>query len=105
MFGHNQPPQGPPSEAPQQAQGPMPMPALRTFKVTRTGEWDVPVEAIYINAHGLAVADDNRTVFQTWRIDPVIGPQFGVSRILTSVIDVEDVTPAPVADEPSRIIH
>ena len=115
MFGRNpggndDDGQAPPSEMPK-PMAPIPMPTIRTFKVLRR---DIPEsyessdplwETIVVNAHALAVADSDRTVFQTWRIDPVLGPQLQVSRILTGVVDAEDVTPAPVADEPSRIIH
>ena len=79
------------------------LPALRTFKVTRA-EWsreDV-YEVIVVHAHGIMVSEGDRTIFQTWRLDPVLGPQLQVSRILVCVVDLEDVTPEVSG---SRILH
>lgn len=111
MFGRNpeQPPQGPPPE--EQGQqvnlNDLPKPRMRTFRVQSEDTFGNLVETI-INAHTLAIAEDNRTVFQTYVVDEVLSMmnrlpfQLQVTRVMTRVIEVEDVTPA---DEPSRIIH
>ena len=105
MFNqHNGPISAPPGpsgpEVPQ-------LPALRTFRVTRyvfskASDEDPDEETLLLNAHGIMVSEGDRTIFQTWRLDPVLGPQLQVSRILVSVVDLEDVTPE-VSD--SRILH
>ena len=80
------------------------LPALRTFRVTRKvlNTRSDGLEIIAVYAHGIMVSEGNRTIFQAWRLDPVLGPQLQVSRILVSVVDLEDVTPE-VSD--SRILH
>jgi hypothetical protein len=97
---------GPPPTPQADGPGPMPMPTIRVFKVVRrsgyTEDGGDVLETLTVSGHALAVADDNRTVFQTWRIDPVIGPQLQVTRVMTHIIDVEDVTPSVA--EPSRLI-
>lgn len=83
--------------------GPIPMPTIRVFEVTRYSEDGNDLEKFKVHAHAVAIGDNNRTVFQTWKIDPVIGPQLQVTRIMIDVLEVEDVTLAPVED--NRIIH
>jgi len=95
------------------------MPYLRTFRIIR---WAHGVnvepgtfETIEVQGHAIAVADDDRTVIQRWKyIHPALPPQQMVVRVLTGVIDLEDVSPktpvelemdAQAAAEPSRIIH
>lgn len=111
MFGRNpeQPPQGPPpDEQGQQVNlNDLPKPRMRTFRVQHEDEFGNQIETL-VNAHVLAIAEDNRTVFQTYVVDEVLSMinrlpfQLQVTRVMTGVIGVEDVTPA---GEPSRIIH
>ena len=84
------------------------LPALRIFRVMRvslqedaSGE-NSNLETITVYAHGIMVSEGDRTIFQTWRLDPVLGPQLQVSRILVNVVDLEDVTPEA---SDSRILH
>ena len=80
------------------------LPILRTFRVSlRAIDPNTPgLEVLTVYAHGIMVSEGDRTIFQTWRLDPVLGPQLQVSRILVNVVDLEDVTPE-VSD--SRILH
>ena len=94
-----QPPQGPPPSDQQIALADLPKPRLRNFRVRytdfNTGEEQVAI----ISAHTITIADDNRTVFQTYVVDEVLSMmnrqpfQLQVTRVMTGVIDVEDVTP------------
>jgi hypothetical protein len=95
-----------------QGQGGLPpLPALRTFRVTRwvpmPGGVPATFEVLTVLAHAVALGDNDRTVFQVWTIDPrvghILGPQLLVSRMMTDVIEIEEVF-VPIA-ESSRIIN
>lgn len=111
MFGkqNGSPPEPPPGQAPIiGAPGTQPMPTLRTFRVLRpvpTNHEEIETEILTLTCHAIAIGDDGRTVAQTWRIDPVLGPQLQVTRILVDCLDVEDVTPPAMQDAESCIVH
>jgi hypothetical protein len=94
MFNRNEP------EQPRQPEQP-PTPTLRTFAVRRYNEETDQYESLTVRAHAVAIADGDRTVFQTWRIDPALGPQLQVSMLLKGIMDLDEVA----VTEPSRLVQ
>jgi hypothetical protein len=88
MFGRNDapPPENPPAEEPR-----INLPVLRTFKVLRLKPGTGELETITVYAHKIALADDDRTIFQTYVINPPLGVELLVNRILVHVRELEEV--------------
>lgn len=91
MFGRNDAP--PPTNPPAEEQPRITLPAIRTFKVTRLKPGTAPgeLETITVLAHKIALADDDRTIFQVYAINPPLGVELLVNRILVHVVDLEEV--------------
>ncbi len=95
---HDEPPNTPPAHEPSMAeQFVAATPPLKTFRVTRhrlpsNDVQDSPLESLYVQAHAIGVSDDNRTVFQVWRWNPLAGPHLEVVRLLTGIVDVEEIS-------------
>ncbi len=102
MFGREDGPSAPPPHEPTpMEQFQAVVPPMKTMKVLRA----VPAqsresfqkdgqlfETIYVTCHAIGVSDDDRTVFQVWRLNALAGPHLEVVRLLTGVVDVEEMT-------------
>lgn len=67
-------------------------PMLRTIRVRRWSPDTDEMETITLNCHTIGMTQTGGIIFQTWRIDPVVGPIQEATRGFADYIDFEDIT-------------
>lgn len=105
--GEDEPTQEPQGDEPRQFR----LPQLHQWRVTRKqlnpeqpaeGSWRDVLEEFIVSAHTIAhTSGTNALIFQTFYVDPALGPTPLPTRSFAEYYDYELITPA----EPSRIIH